>query len=1012
MGDDFIMKKAIQLLIAVIFCCLLASCTRKDNTEKPVVTEPEDFYVIKNEVTLPYEISWSDNIRCTEDTIYIGGYSGTADIDYAFLVYDAETETFKHLDRFRNNKGDVTAAYLGKSRICAAYIKENESYFVVCDAETGEEIKKIKTEPGKRITSFFEDENGRLIAQFTGNTGRPEIVSYSDDYSTTEPVPVFENIPDGNTIISDLLFDSGYYYVLTSENSADDQKIGVFVVSEDGNVVRSFADVMADTNGIYEAAYLNSRGNLCISVRDNTNMLHRCIDEIGLTDGSVVNRYDDDFGDENIITPDRVSKNSDFFFADGDILYRYSADESKKTVFSLDEKNGRLAYVSGNDNKLLFCSTVYGSSETPVIYKYDRDGNQTGIINAPESGDQMTVLQADVLSNGNAVFLSENENGGYAVLWTDKDGKIINQTDVFENTEKADMWAGNNSELYVLGCTDDDYSYMFFDSNAVKIREGSGNCPDGRIKEMFFMNGSDFILYENADWEKHIICTDEKITFDDFVYPEYGTQKVFSLSDGSVCYFDADSVYRTDANGFSGRKILNWNDSGIIHLVGAMGVMNDDCIVCLTSGNGFSFTVLERADDELAGKLRNQKVLTVGGVGIGRGDLTELFEEFRNENKEYRLCVSDYQKYSLSDPQECKDKLNLDVVSGKAPDILIGDYELDLEFYAERGLFCDLNEFMNSDAEINRSDFLENIFDCYVTDGSQMYVPVCFDIYAFYGKESDLGSGNGWTTDEFLDLAEKKNMFFNTSRGVMLRSLVYADLSSFVDRKNKKCSFNDGRFEKVLEYIFENGVPDENYKSYDSYPQGSAEYKDYYRRFSDGLCLTEYAGISGLSTLAGFKNGDLNGEKIVLKGVPSDDKSGPLVYSRITAGISSSSENKEAAWKLIKKLLSEDYQTKVTSVASFPVRTSVFDSTVKNSRRKGFGYRADGTFYETNPLSDEDVNEFVNIVKSVNEAYSSDSRIKSIIDESVGEYFNGSMTSKEAAEQIQNKVTLYLNEIK
>ena len=526
------------------------------------------------------------------------------------------------------------------------------------------------------------------------------------------------------------------------------------------------------------------------------------------------------------------------------------------------------------------------------------------------------------------------------------------------------------------------------------------------------MNGSDFILYENADWEKHIICTDEKITFDDFVYPEYGTQKVFSLSDGSVCYFDADSVYRTDANGFSGRKILNWNDSGIIHLVGAMGVMNDDCIVCLTSGNGFSFTVLERADDELTGKLRNQKVLTVGGVGIGRGDLTELFEEFRNENKEYRLCVSDYQKYSLSDPQECKDKLNLDVVSGKAPDILIGDYELDLEFYAERGLFCDLNEFMNSDAEINRSDFLENIFDCYVTDGSQMYVPVCFDIYAFYGKESDLGSGNGWTINEFLDLAEKKNMFFNTSRGTMLRSLVYADLSSFVDRENKKCSFNDGRFEKVLEYISENGVPDENYKSYDFYPQGSEEYKDYYRRFSDGLCLTEYAGISGLSTLAGFKNGDLNGEKIVLKGVPSDDKSGPLVYSRITAGISSSSENKEAAWKLIKKLLSEDYQTKVTSVASFPVRTSVFDSTVKNSRRKGFGYRADGTFYETNPLSDEDVNEFVNIVKSVNEAYSSDSRIKSIIDESVGEYFNGSMTSKEAAEQIQNKVTLYLNEIK
>ncbi|MBR3023204.1 MAG: extracellular solute-binding protein [Oscillospiraceae bacterium] len=1001
------------LLLAVLI--FSGGCDRKDTSEK-TTAEPDNFYVIKNEVTLPYEISWSDNIRCTEDTIYVGGYSGMTDIGYVFSVYDTVSDTLKHIDSPGNSKGDVTAVYLGKDEIYAAYSKENRSWFVVCDADTGKEIVKVDTETGKRISAFFEDENGRLIAEFTGNTNRPEVVSYSEDYSSSEPVPVFENIPDGNVVISDLFYNSGCYYVLTSEDTADDQKLSIFAVSEDGNIVRSFYDVMADTKGRYEAAYLNSRGNLCISVRDETNMMHRCIDEIGLTDGSVVNRYDDDFGEERIYVPDRAGENIDFFFTDGDILYKYSADESQKTVFSLDEKNGRLACVSGNDNKFLLCSAVYASSEIPVIYKYDTDGNQTGVINAPDSGDEVTVLQADVLSYGNAVFLSKDGNGNYAVLWTDKDGKIINQTEVLENTgaEKATLWAGNNSELYVLGYTDDEtvYSYSVFDRNAAKIREGSGKCPDGRIKEMFFMNGSDFILFENADWEKRIICTDEKISFDDFVYPEYGIEKVFSLSDGSVCYFDTDSVYRTDADGFSGRKLLNWNDCGVIPLVNAVGVMNDDTVVCLTSGNGYTFTVLERADDALAEKLRNQKVLTIGGVGISSGNLTELFEEFGNENQEYRLCVSDYMKYSTGDPQESIDKLNLDIAAGKTPDILIGSYDLDLEFYAERGLFCDLNEFMESDAEINRSDFLENIFDCFVTDGRQMYVPVNFDIYAFYGKESDLGSGNGWTTDEFLEFAGKKDMFFNTSRSMMMQSLVYADLSSFVDRENKKCSFNDGRFEKILEYIFENGVPDENYKRYDSYPAGSTEYKDYFRRFSDGLCLTEYAGISGLSSLASFKNGDLNGENIVLKGVPSDDKSGPLVYARMTAGISSSSENREAAWKLVKKLLSDDYQTKVTSSASFPVRTSVFDSAVKNSRRKGFGYKTDGTFYETNPLSDEDVNEFINIVKSVNEAYSSDSRIKSIIDESAGEYFNGSLTAKEASEKIQNKVTLYLNEIK
>lgn len=95
-----------------------------------------------------------------------------------------------------------------------------------------------------------------------------------------------------------------------------------------------------------------------------------------------------------------------------------------------------------------------------------------------------------------------------------------------------------------------------------------------------------------------------------------------------------------------------------------------------------------------------------------------------------------------------------------------------------------------------------------------------------------------------------------------------------------------------------------------------------------------------------------------------------------------------------------------------PVKKSAFDNIISTSYRTGFGYRTDGTFYETAPLSDDDVSGFAEVVKSINNAYSCDSRIREIMHESLDEYFSGRIKVNEAAERIQNKVSLYLDEIR
>lgn len=100
--------------------------------------------------------------------------------------------------------------------------------------------------------------------------------------------------------------------------------------------------------------------------------------------------------------------------------------------------------------------------------------------------------------------------------------------------------------------------------------------------------------------------------------------------------------------------------------------------------------------------------------------------------------------------------------------------------------------FFDLDNEIKRTDFLENIFDCYKTKEKQSFVPINFNINAFVGKKSVLGS---------------------------------------VDWESRKCSFTDGRFEKTAGYIYDNGVPEDEYKYYLDYPEDSDGYRDYFRGF-------------------------------------------------------------------------------------------------------------------------------------------------------------------------------------
>ena len=73
----------------------------------------------------------------------------------------------------------------------------------------------------------------------------------------------------------------------------------------------------------------------------------------------------------------------------------------------------------------------------------------------------------------------------------------------------------------------------------------------------------------------------------------------------------------------------------------------------------------------------------------------------------------------------------------------------------------------------------------------------------------------------------------------------------------------------------------------------------------------------------------------------------------------------------------------------------------------GFG---DGTMLELYATTQEQYDQIMELYRSIDTVYTYDEKIYAIVLEVAQRYFNGDITSQAAAEQIQSRVKLYVNE--
>ena len=416
----------------------------------------------------------------------------------------------------------------------------------------------------------------------------------------------------------------------------------------------------------------------------------------------------------------------------------------------------------------------------------------------------------------------------------------------------------------------------------------------------------------------------------------------------------------------------------------------------------------------------DKETLVLAGTWIDYGIRTDVVE-FNKTNGKYRIRIEDYSQYNTQDDYSAGlNKLNTDIVSGNVPDILYTTSEMPIDNYISKGLIADLNTFIESDPEIKKEDYLQNVFDVFSNDGKLYQLVPSFYAFTVYGKTADVGTTPGWTFDDLKALREKKGPEVETFSETTASSIIYYSMvfggAEYINWETGECSFDSEEFIELLEFAKEFPVEID----YSAIEYDEAYWDAYDTMYRDGRALLMASSIAGFYDFNTVEKG-MFGEDVTLIGFPNDAKESGALAANTSFAISEKSDYKDGAWQFLRYYLTDEYQSTIDY--GFPVKKSVLEKCAADARKKpsyeeenGEMVEYDNTYYLNGqeiiipPMTQEETDELTQYISNINKRYTYSEEISSIIEEESAPFFEGQKSAKEVADIIQSRVQIYVNE--
>ena len=332
--------------------------------------------------------------------------------------------------------------------------------------------------------------------------------------------------------------------------------------------------------------------------------------------------------------------------------------------------------------------------------------------------------------------------------------------------------------------------------------------------------------------------------------------------------------------------------------------------------------------------------LTVYGWddNLNNSMLSDAIRLFKRQNPNVEV---DYRTFSEG---EMDTILTTELIAGKGPDVVLFYDEIADPFKtADANIFCDLNPFLEADAEYDRNRY-SDLFDVGCYQGGRFFIPICGKTYYLLTSQEALtDQGFVWTREMTLEQFTKQISLYLASHSVAdiqgLFQLFVADSRELLPATGLQFLSYD-RQEVVMDMEQVRNVT-EFWKVLYPYISAAGPWVnplhtngDYGKALQAGTLLFAVDPSMGSILLefdaAPHLSKDLS---LLLGALPNVTGERPVGMRDLSAAIRNSSDNKQNAYEFLKVLLSNSIQNEIMD--DIPVLNSVIMDRLEARRLQG-----------------------------------------------------------------------------
>ena len=367
--------------------------------------------------------------------------------------------------------------------------------------------------------------------------------------------------------------------------------------------------------------------------------------------------------------------------------------------------------------------------------------------------------------------------------------------------------------------------------------------------------------------------------------------------------------------------------------------------------------------------------------------LVSAIGRYNQISTQYKIVLSDYSEDGSVNYEDALRKLNIEIISGKAPDMICFSAISPFPFI-RKNMLLDMQPLLGTDS-LQKEDLL-----CWKALNSLGGLYILSDSFCFetvVGDQAEFGNRYGWTMEEYLNLQTEfsdRQIIYNTSRRNMFGHLYKRYLDTAIDWKVGKCDFDNAFFVQML---ISSGSVRDYQETLNNELVGVGT--DLIRK---GKLKTSATYVSDIYTLAWLEK--IGGFTLSYIGWPTVDGScGTDIILNTPIGILSSSQNIDVCWQFL-----EFFITNIDRSYGMPLYKGALIEEFEDAMQSED---------QSRKLNEHDKQNYFNLFNAVENIAMYDQTAMQIIEAEAEEYFTGQKPAEEVAKTIQSKMSIYLSEI-